>query len=311
VGCWVRRVVAKTQRAQVDARIFLYPASFLFSRHTLLAIFVHAKCIISSRISIAICFTSISIMSRPRRPSTESTQLPPTKIGGLKGSMRKGFKSLRETLRKKDTVGPRSCTGLPHDPSPARKQEEQVCGASGVGTEREPEPIERSLPPPRMRIRNTKRSDIVFLPNEHISVDDISFNEPVRRFKIKGPTAVEQNSCREELRTPPPTNSHTFRSEQRHVESTVEINSILDTVKQQEQEDHSAKHTAAAGPEVEAQDKLERALLSADRKEGELLQHPLCNLLANGTLPLQTVPSLNSTIACRISKCACTPLKRR
>jgi hypothetical protein len=63
----------------------------------------------------------------------------------------------------------------------------------------------------------------------------------------------------------------------------VEVESTFGTVKQQEQEDETADHTAAAEPEVEAQDKVEKALPSGNGKEGGLPHiPPLCKLLANG-----------------------------
>ncbi|KAL5438618.1 hypothetical protein PMIN05_005673 [Paraphaeosphaeria minitans] len=138
-----------------------------------------------------------STMSRIPRPTTESTQDPSSRFGSMKGSMRKGFQSLRETLKKKDAVGPSTdrpqisapvleqnavesgvntvsvpaCLNLPVPPTPSssRQPVRSIRWESGVQipthASTRPGPVPRALPPLPLNMRTPKRDEEVREPN--------------------------------------------------------------------------------------------------------------------------------------------------
>ncbi|KAL5377545.1 hypothetical protein DPSP01_009737 [Paraphaeosphaeria sporulosa] len=101
-------------------------------------------------------------MSRIPRPTTESTQDSSSRFGSLRGSMRKGFQSLRETLKKKDPAAP--STDRRKISAPIMKQVEVE---SGVNTVSVPAPLELPSPPapPRQPVRSIRWEQGVHVPS--------------------------------------------------------------------------------------------------------------------------------------------------
>lgn len=100
-------------------------------------------------------------MSRIPRPASESTQDPAGRFGSLKGSMRKGFQSLRETLKKKDAAGPTT-----NQPQITMMQDQIESGPRDDVPVSVPVPLELPPPPPppRQPVRTVKWDEEVHEP---------------------------------------------------------------------------------------------------------------------------------------------------
>ncbi|KAF2447047.1 hypothetical protein P171DRAFT_483106 [Karstenula rhodostoma CBS 690.94] len=232
-------------------------------------------------------------MSQIPPATIESNQDPSGRFECLTGSMRKGFKSLCETLKKKKKKSAADPTTYqPQISAPMMmKQDDAESGPSGVSAMPEPTPL--ALPPSRLPIRILQRDEQVHEPSGVSTkspptplniawprlpirnprrtgggvagAGEVPVSEPLRKFKMKRPAPEVHESYVEELPTPPPSETRSSRSVEgeRQVGATMGIESALDTVKHSELEDCGARQSTAVVPEVLA----EEVLPSTDAKD--------------------------------------------